>query len=171
MLSESDEAVEATITPMIEDYRSVAYRGSAVFAWNAALITLLTLGAFLSWAAAQAIGAIILGGSAFLLLVYTYISMNTQLRSLPSWFFAPHTYHISGEGLAISSPAGHRLIRWGAVSAIRKDPFAYWFLGQGNASILLFHRTLSAEQKESIDAAVSRLGGRIGETLDVPARR
>ncbi|MBB5874157.1 hypothetical protein F4553_007591 [Allocatelliglobosispora scoriae] len=156
MQPENEDAVEVTITPTVEDYRSAAYRAGGVFGWNAALSGLLVLGAFLSWAATQMVGAIICGGIAALLLGYTYLSVGAQLRALPQWAFAEQTYRLASDGLAMSSPVGHHLVHWSAISATRKDPIAYWFSGAGNVRMLLFRRTLSAEQEAALDAAISR---------------
>jgi hypothetical protein len=54
------------------------------------------------------------------------------------------------------------------ITAVRKDDLAYWFRGAGGSRIPLFRRTLSSEQAQSIDSALARVQGRLGEPLQAP---
>jgi Bacterial PH domain len=167
MSAEGENAYEVSVAATRADYRAAAYRSSWVM-WAVPLFLAPMLWAFACWVIGQTRAAALIATGAVLLLSGLYLAMSRTVGNLPDWVFAPVTFRIADEGLTAVGPAGHRLLRWGAITAVRKDDLAYWFHGPGGSRIPLFRRPLSSEQEQSIDSALVRVQSRLGEPLQAP---
>jgi hypothetical protein len=161
----TEDRVVLTVMRDREDYRKMttvmSYRSWGP--WQSLLFSVLVLAMLISLLAEQVIGAVTLSVIAIGTLLLFLTAATRTLRQLPDWAFAPTTFTVSAEGVAVDGPATRRLASWGSLTYAHKLPVAYVFGGPGQPPVVLPRRQLTAEDAAAMDAVLKRYNDRLGD--------
>jgi hypothetical protein len=154
-----EDRVELTILLDESDYRLTTAELRRSQRWQGLVLLLpMLIGAFVSIAVEQLIGALSIAATLFLLSVVGIVNRRRRLTMLPDWAYGPVTYRVWGLGIEVESAVARRTWRWLAVSGWRKSPTAYWFTIPGSAGITLPRRMLTTADEAALEHVLSRFG-------------
>jgi hypothetical protein len=151
------DRVELTVMLDKADYRRISADAPRRRGRLANLLLLpIPLGAFVSLAAEQVIGALVLVFTMLCLVGFGFVNRSRQIGGLPDWAFGPTTYRITAEGCEIDQVMARRSIRWEATEACRKTTIAYWIQASSSTSIAVPRRQLTPADEAALEAVLTR---------------
>jgi len=152
------EADRVELTVMLDkaDYRRIARDFGRPRRWLNLLLLPIPVGAFVSLAAEQLIGAATSALSILLLLIFGLVNRRRQVSALPDWAFGPMTFRVTAAGVEVESAVARRSVRWLAVGGHRKTPVAYWITVARGTGFALARRMLTERDEAALDAILAR---------------